>query len=141
MESTRTTEIDLPVQLVRSFTESVPVRMRLHYAAHDPYALTATFGAADGSGSVEWVFSRDVIAEGLTRHAGQGDVRVWPAAIGPGRDVVYIALDSPAGSALLEAPLLDMKSFLSRTRSMVPLGAESEQFDMDAELAHLLADS
>lgn len=140
MESIRTVEIDLPVQLVRSFTESVPVRMRLRYTSDDPYALRATFGAADDAGSVEWVLSRDVIAEGLTHHAGQGDVRVWPAAIGPGRDVVYIALNSPMGSALLEAPLPDMRSFVDRTRSMVPLGAESEQFDIDSELAHLLAD-
>ncbi|MFJ4466515.1 SsgA family sporulation/cell division regulator [Streptomyces sp. NPDC089424] len=141
MESISTVEIELPVRLVRSFTESDPVRMRLHYAAHDPYALRAIFGATDGGAPVEWILSRDVVAQGLNHHAGQGDVRVWPAAVGPGRDVVYIALNSPGGSALLEAPLRDMRSFLSRTQSMVPLGAESEQFDMDTELAHLLAES
>ncbi|MGW1544652.1 SsgA family sporulation/cell division regulator [Streptomyces sp. NPDC002309] len=139
MESIRTAEIDLPVQSVRSFTESVPLRMRLRYASDDPYALRATFADAEGGASVEWVLSRDVIAEGLAHHAGQGDVRVWPAAVGPGRDVVYIALNSPAGSALLEAPLRDLRSFVDRTRAMVPPGTESEQFDLDTELAHLLA--
>ncbi|MFE9629065.1 SsgA family sporulation/cell division regulator [Streptomyces sp. NPDC006527] len=114
--------------------------MRLHYTADDPYALRAAFHAEGHDTTVEWVFGREVLAEGLTRHAGHGDVRVWPV-MGRGREVLRIGLSSNAGSALLEASLQDMKSFLRQTQSLVPLGAESEQLDIDTELAHFLAES
>ncbi|MFD7437973.1 SsgA family sporulation/cell division regulator [Streptomyces sp. NPDC059861] len=115
--------------------------MKLRYTARDPYALHATFPVEEFSGTVEWAFSRDLLAEGLTRRAGEGDVRVWPTAVGPGRDVLYIALGPLVDSALVEAFLPDLETFLRRTQSVVPPGAESQRFDMDAELAHLSAGS
>ncbi|MFD5574821.1 SsgA family sporulation/cell division regulator [Streptomyces cadmiisoli] len=112
--------------------------MRLHYAAHDPYAVRATFSPLGRQGTVEWVFSREVLAEGMTAHAGHGDIRVWPG-VGAARDVLHIALSSPAGSALIEASLQDVRLFLEESQSVVPLGGESRQFDLDTEVAHLLA--
>ncbi len=73
----------------------------LRYDTADPYAVHATFhtGAEE---TVEWVFARDLLAEACTG-PGTGDVRVWPSR-SHGQGVVCIALSSPEGEALLEAP-------------------------------------
>ncbi|MER5916682.1 SsgA family sporulation/cell division regulator [Streptomyces sp. NPDC001982] len=110
----------------------------LRYEADDPYAVRAVFHPLGQGATVEWFLSRDMLAQALSEHTGHGNVRMWPAG-GTGRDALYIALSSPAGSALLELPTQDVESFLRETRSVVPQGAESSQLDLDAELAQLLA--
>ncbi|MFJ3308353.1 SsgA family sporulation/cell division regulator [Streptomyces sp. NPDC086549] len=129
---------ELPVRLVVSHDLSVPIRAELGYEADDPYAVRAVFHTLDQSGTVEWFLSRDMLAQALSEHTGHGDVRMWPTG-DSGRDVVYMALGSPAGSALLEFPAQGVESFLRETRSLVPPGAESSRLDLDAELAQLLA--
>ncbi|MEU9150294.1 SsgA family sporulation/cell division regulator [Streptomyces sp. NPDC048417] len=140
MRSVRTVAYELPVQLVVSHDLSVPMYATLRYEADDPYAVRAVFhpSAPDQGRTVEWFFSRDVLAQALSERTGSGDVHMWPA-IDSGRDVVFIALRSPAGSALLVFPAQDVDSFLRETRSVVPPGAESSRIDLDAELAQLLA--
>ncbi|MGN5382217.1 SsgA family sporulation/cell division regulator [Streptomyces lasalocidi] len=59
----------------------------------------------------------------------------------PGREALFVALLSPAGSALLEFPAQGVESFLRETRSVVPSGAESSRLDLNAELAQLLAEN
>ncbi|WP_432044090.1 SsgA family sporulation/cell division regulator [Streptomyces cadmiisoli] len=140
MDPTDVAETDLPARLVQCFTESLPTRMRLRYTAHDPCALRVAFHTSGTGGTMEWVFSRDLLADGLHSYAGVGDVRVWPGSGGPDSDVLYIVLGSPGRSALLEAPRQDVQSFLQRTLSMVPMGAESEQLDVDNTLARLFTD-
>ena len=90
--------------------------------------------------TVEWVFARDLLAEGLHRPTGTGDVRVWPSR-SHGQGVVCIALSSPEGEALLEAPARALESFLKRTDAAVPPGTEHRHFDLDQELSHILAES
>jgi hypothetical protein len=111
----------------------------LRYDTADPYAVHATFhtGAEE---TVEWVFARDLLAEGLHRPTGTGDVRVWPSR-SHGQGVVCIALSSPEGEALLEAPARALESFLKRTDAAVPPGTEHRHFDLDTELSHILAES
>ncbi|WP_235613892.1 SsgA family sporulation/cell division regulator [Streptomyces olivochromogenes] len=131
---------ELPVRLVLSHDLSVPIPAALQYDADDPYAVHAVFHTLNQSGTVEWFLSRDMLAQALSEHTGRGDVRMWPTS-DSGRDVVRMVLSSPAGSALLEFPAQGMESFLRETWSAVPPGAESSRFDLDAELAQLLAEN
>lgn len=129
----------LHLRLVVSSESSLPVPAGLRYDTADPYAVHATFhtGAEE---TVEWVFARDLLAEGLHRPTGTGDVRVWPSR-SHGQGVVCIALSSPEGEALLEAPARALESFLKRTDAAVPPGTEHRHFDLDTELSHILAES
>jgi hypothetical protein len=129
---------ELPVRLVLSHDLSVSIRTELGYEADDPYAVRAVFHTLDQSGTVEWFLSRDMLTQALSEHTGHGDVRMWPTR-DAGRDVVYMVLTSPAGSALLEFPAQSVESFLRETWSAVPPGTESSRLNLDAELAQLLA--
>ncbi|WP_405889422.1 SsgA family sporulation/cell division regulator (plasmid) [Streptomyces sp. NBC_01136] len=131
---------ELPVQLVLSHDLSVSIRAALQYDADDPYAVRAVFHTPDQSGTVEWLLSRDMLAQALSEHTGHGDVHMWPTG-GSGRDVVSMVLRSPAGSALLEFPAQGVESFLRETWSVVPPGTESSRLDLDAKLAQLLAEN
>src|ERR1700759_3868137 len=97
-----TVSCELHLRLVVSSESSLPVPAGLRYDTADPYAVHATLPTA-AEETVEWVFARDLLAEGLHRPTGTGDVRVWPSR-SHGQGVVCIALSSPEGEALLEAP-------------------------------------
>ncbi|MFJ5273387.1 SsgA family sporulation/cell division regulator [Streptomyces sp. NPDC088358] len=140
MRSIRTVVHELPVELVVSHDLSVSMGAALRYEADDPYTVRAAFHPLDQGGAVEWLLSRDMLAQALSEHTGHGDVRMWPAG-GSERGALYIALRSPAGSALLRLPARGVRFFLRDTRSVVPPGAESSRLDLDAELAELLAES
>ncbi|RZS89459.1 sporulation and cell division protein SsgA [Motilibacter rhizosphaerae] len=127
---------DLEVRLVVPGETSLPVPVSLAYDSSDPYAVSARFRT--GAHGVDWVFARELLSAGVNRPVGQGDVRVWPGA-GPDDDeVVYIALSSPDGRALLEAPARELRDFVARTALVVPPGEESRHLDMDSTLAALL---
>ncbi|WP_406102800.1 SsgA family sporulation/cell division regulator [Streptomyces sp. NBC_01003] len=125
------------MQLVISRTYSLSMRMSLRYETTDPYVVRAAF-FTDTDEPVEWVLGRDLLADGLRGSAGCGDVRVW-SAVGRGDQAMYIVLGSPAGTALLEVPVEDVKSFLENTEAVVPRGTESGHIDWDLELANLFA--
>jgi hypothetical protein len=86
---------------------------------------------------VTWVFARELLVEGVFRACGTGDVRIWPTRMA-GRSVVCLALSSPAGDALLEAPAGKVASWLERSLRLVPAGQEEASMDVDAALADLL---
>ncbi|MCD0485115.1 SsgA family sporulation/cell division regulator [Streptacidiphilus sp. ASG 303] len=130
-------EHELELNLVLSPERSVPVPARLSYGAHDPYAVHITFHLGSET-PVTWVFARELLAEGTFRPCGQGDVRVWPGRA-DGRGVLNMGLSSPAGDALLEAPLAAVTAWLERTHRLVPPGSEGDTLDLDTGLAQLLA--
>lgn len=135
-KSLKTVERRIAVQLVVSHAHSLPLCVRLRYEPTDPYVVHAAF-FADCDEPVEWVLGRDLLADGLKGSAGHADIRIWSAA-GRGDQAMYIALESSAGTALLEVPVQDIASFLQDTEALVPRGTESGLIDWDAELAHLL---
>ncbi|POX61564.1 SsgA family sporulation/cell division regulator [Streptomyces sp. Ru62] len=139
MESSRTVVRAVTAQLVVSRTYSQPLCMRLRYEPADPYVVRAAFFVHSDE-PVEWVLGRDLLADGLNGFAGHGDVRIWSAA-NRGDPAMYIALGSRAGTALVEVPVHDVKTFLERTETVVPRGTESERIDWEAELAYLLSQS
>lgn len=124
-------------RLVLAADRSVMVNASLDYAAHEPFSVRATFRTSDGD--VNWVFARDLLADGLRGPAGSGDVTVWPSN-NQGRDVMCLSLSSPSGQAMLEANRTDIDEFLTRTYTVVPVGCESTQIDIDALIDRLLDD-
>ncbi|GAP50942.1 SsgA family sporulation/cell division regulator [Streptomyces azureus] len=130
-------ERELELKLVLSPQRRIPVPARLGYVTDDPYAVHVTFHI-DSAHPVHWTFGRDLLVEGVFRPCGRGDVRVWPAKA-EGRGVVLVALCSPDGDALLEAPAAQVSAWLERTLRAVPPGTEGEQLGLDDELDQLLA--
>jgi hypothetical protein len=129
-------ERELEMRLVLSPEHAVAVPARLGYRTEDPYAVHITFHI-NSQFPVHWTFARDLLVEGVFRPCGQGDVRVWPTKT-EGRSVVLMALSSPDGDALLEAPAAQVSAWLERTLRAVPPGTEGEQLGIDDGLAQLL---
>lgn len=130
-------ERELELNLVLSPERSVPVPARLTYRTEDPYAVHVTFHVGSDA-PVNWTFARELLVEGVFRPCGHGDVRIWPTKI-DSRSVICVALTSPDGDALLEAPSPAVSAWLERTLRAVPPGAEAERLGMDEALAALLA--
>ncbi|SOD89398.1 SsgA family sporulation/cell division regulator [Streptomyces sp. Ag109_G2-15] len=137
MESLKTVMQEVAVQLVISRTYSLSMCMNLRYEPADPYVVRADF-FTDADEPTEWVLGRDLLADGLRGSAGCGDIRIW-SAVSRGDQGMYIALGSPAGTALLEVPVQDVRTFLENTEALVPRGTESGHIDWDLELANLFA--
>lgn len=127
---------ELELRLVVPGSTSLPVLADLTYDVADPYAVRVAFHTG-GPDVVEWTFARQLLTDGVARPGGEGDVQVWPSHSGS-RPIVCIALSSPSGRALFEAPLGEVVEFLTRTYALVPTGSESDHVDVDAELALLL---
>ncbi|MEU6315183.1 SsgA family sporulation/cell division regulator [Streptomyces sp. NPDC047014] len=130
-------ERELELKLVLSPERSVPVPARLLYLAEDPYAVHITFHTGS-SAPVYWTFARELLVEGVFRPCGHGDVRIWPTKVDR-EAVLCMALSSPDGDALLEAPAGAVSAWLERTLRAVPPGTEAERLGLDAALAELLA--
>ncbi|MBQ1097052.1 SsgA family sporulation/cell division regulator [Streptomyces sp. b94] len=130
-------ERELELRLILSPERGIPVAALLGYQSDDPYAVHITFHIGSGH-PVHWTFARDLLVEGVFRPCGHGDVRVWPSKA-EGRSVVLMALSSPDGDALLEAPTAQVSAWLERTLRAVPPGTEGGQLGIDDGLAELLA--
>lgn len=140
--TTRPTSVssELQLRLVVPGAASLPVRAEIAYDVTDPYAVQVSFHTGSGAGGgdvVQWTFARQLLSDGVSVPAGEGDVQVWPSTSG-GVSVVCLSLSSPSGRALFEVPLADLVEFLGRTCQAVPTGSESQHVDVDAELALLL---
>jgi hypothetical protein len=114
----------------------VPVSADLSYDPADPFAVGVSL-RTEGSPAVAWVVARDVLADGLTMPAGDGDIGVWPST-SRGSAVVCLSLSSPDGHALLFGAHADVSEFVERTYAEVPAGTESDLIDMDGLIDHLL---
>ncbi|MGW2419288.1 SsgA family sporulation/cell division regulator [Streptomyces sp. NPDC001709] len=130
-------ERELEMRLILSPERGIPVPARLSYRSADPYAVHITFHINSDS-PVDWTFARDLLVEGVFRPCGHGDVRVWPTKV-DGRRVVLMALSSPDGDALLEAPIPQVSAWLERTLRAVPPGSEGGRLGIDDALDQLLA--
>ena len=130
---------ELELRLVVPGGPSLPVLAGLRYQADDPWAVRVTFQTGgDDDGTVEWMFARELLTDGVRESVGEGDVRVWPS-MADGERVVNLAMTSPSGSALFEIDRDALVEFLQQTYLAVPTGSEEEAVDLDAELALLLA--
>jgi hypothetical protein len=134
-----------PPPVVRSMTldlideagAATPLEAELRYDPSDPYAVLAVFHTSGCL--VRWVFSRELLSQGLYEPVGDGDVHVWPCLDAVGRAVVIVELSSPDGEALLQARSDQVSDFLARTREVVPSGQESRYLDVDNVVFRLLS--
>ena len=136
MMNSATVSAELGLSLVVPEHGTVPLVASLSYCTDDPFAIRMAFHVGADE-PVEWIFARDLLAEGLHGPAGEGDVRVWPSDE-HGERVLNLALSSPFGAAHFEAPLSDTAAFLQRTFDMIPEGQEAQFVDLDSALDELL---
>ena len=145
MNISATVSAELGLRLVAAEQTIVPLVASLHYSASDPYAIRMAFHVGPEE-PVEWIFARELLADGMATPVGDGDVQIWPSspAVGPDGEirgplsVLNIKLSSPFGEAYFEAPADAVSNFLDRTYSIVRMGRESDVIDIDTELNGLL---
>jgi hypothetical protein len=133
--------VEQPVQarLVAAAPRMQSIPATLHYDRHDPFAVHMTFPAAatlEGQ-EVRWSFSRELLATGLHRPEGHGDVRVRPY----GYDRTVLEFRAPEGTAVVHVLTGELRRFLRATRDAVPVGRERQNLDLDHGLAELLRDA
>jgi hypothetical protein len=123
----------LVVQLQADGTARCPVLAHLSYDAGDPFAVTAVF-SHDGRVLARWRLDRDMLAEGLRRPVGIGDVRFEPSATGMWEELrmEFLGDTRPEGGrhhAVVFAWAPALAAFLRQTRNAVPPGDEEVRVD------------
>ncbi|MFJ6756218.1 MULTISPECIES: SsgA family sporulation/cell division regulator [unclassified Streptomyces] len=118
----------------------VPLLARFSYDAEDPYVVQATF--FDGPTVLaRWHFDRQMLAEGLHRPVGEGDVTFGPHTAGGEADELRVALRGPGDeveeSAVLFVEARPLTDFLEQSYAVT--GAGEEFLDVDRLLDELLA--
>lgn len=118
---------------------SVPLFARFSYPADNPFAVQVEF--LDGLAVLaSWQFDRQMLAGGMRRPVGEGDVTFGPHRVAGGAEV-RIGLRNPGddreGHTVLCADAGAVKAFLDRTYAVV--GAGEELLDLDKLLEELLA--
>ncbi|MFF3734005.1 SsgA family sporulation/cell division regulator [Streptomyces sp. NPDC002476] len=115
----------------------------LYYSRRDPYAVRMTFRLSTGDRPVVWNIGRDLLRDGLTRLAGEGDVQVGPDPTEP--HAIFIRLRVDGDSSILMAQRQPVVDFLQRSAEIVPYGREMAvtgvQTSLDTELTRILASS
>ena len=131
----------LSLQALDDWGRTVEVPATFAYDAADPWAVRITFpgSSGDAASAVRWVVARDLLLQGLTDPAGEGDVQLFPSIDEDGRAAVVMELCSPHGRLVLQLRTSELHRFLCRTLAVVPLGAES--IDLDGMVAELVGRS
>ncbi|WP_409467194.1 SsgA family sporulation/cell division regulator [Streptomyces sp. HC307] len=119
--------VDITYWVVRQLP--VPIRCEFSFRPGDPFAVTLIFD--DGEQPVRWVFSRELLTEGLTARVGHGDVAVWPEYDPEGESMVWIEVGKTRHKALFEIPALPVAQWLASTYALVPRGQETAGADWD----------
>ncbi|MEU9671819.1 SsgA family sporulation/cell division regulator [Streptomyces bobili] len=117
----------------------VSLPAELLYDRADAYAVCLSVGSTP-TGTVDWVFARGLLSEGLRRPAGVGDVLVMPPHRCH-RHSVRIVVRSRVGAAVLDIATTAVMAFLKETDMIVPPGTEGLHIDLDRVVAELLAGS
>ncbi|MEU8730871.1 MULTISPECIES: SsgA family sporulation/cell division regulator [Streptomyces] len=133
----------LVVQLQAGDTaDRFPVLAHLAYDAADPFALTVLF-SHDGRVLARWTLDREMVAEGLTRPVGVGDVRLRPESRGMWDELRIELLgddraDGDRHRAVVFVWAAAVEAFLHETHTVVRPGRE--RVCVDDFLAELTAE-
>lgn len=111
-----------------SGTGGTLVRAELRYRCDDPFAVRMVFSAGVGQ-VVGWTVGRDLLMAGVRQPSGLGDVHVYPTG---GHVVIELAVGAHTATLIAHRPALE--DFLAGTVSLVPLGSETDHYDLDDEL-------
>ncbi|GAB2887989.1 SsgA family sporulation/cell division regulator [Streptomyces deserti] len=131
----------LVVQLQAGVTDRFPVLAHLSYDAADPFALTVVF-SHDGRVLARWQLDREMVADGLTRPVGIGDVRLRPESRGTWQELrmEFFGDARPDGGrhhAVVFAWAAAFAAFLRETYEVV--GPGQEEVRVDDFLAEVIA--
>ncbi|MFF4836727.1 SsgA family sporulation/cell division regulator [Streptomyces sp. NPDC001315] len=114
---------------------ALTLKCELSYNSADPLAVTMVLDT-DRERPVRWVFSRELLAEGLTARVGEGDVVLWPVHDRDGDLTSFCVRVGSVRTALFEIDAEPVVNWLARTYEMVPRGSELNGVDWD-ELVQL----
>lgn len=120
---------------VSADTGDAEIAAELRYDPNDPLAVSLVIGV-ESAEPVVWIFGRDLLADGVSRASGVGDITVEPAC-DPDRRDVRITLATNCLATMI-APRDKVVEFLVDSFTAVPSGCELDRIDMDAEIASLL---
>lgn len=122
---------ELTLQCLDAWGHGVDLPTSFAYDPADPWAVSITF--RPNGEEVTWVVARDLLLQGLTDPAGEGDVQLWPSIDDNGRAAVVLELCSPDGRLVTQLKTNELYRFLTRTLAAVPLGTESIDLDLMIE--------
>ncbi|WP_242438853.1 SsgA family sporulation/cell division regulator [Streptomyces sp. CB00455] len=127
----------IAVRLHASAGDEVPLLGRFSYDQADPFAVRVEFFAHQAA-LPYWCFDRQMLAEGLERPVGEGDVTFRPQWTASGRAIRIGLRDCADGQgAVLHIDAQPVARFLEETYAVTAPG--TEVFDADAFLDELLA--
>ncbi|MEV0175499.1 SsgA family sporulation/cell division regulator [Streptomyces sp. NPDC050803] len=110
---------------------SLMLNCEFSYDAQDPLAVTLVLDS-DGGRPVRWIFCRQLLTEGMTARAGEGDVVLWPLLDSDGEASSFcVRVGGGERTALFEIPAEPVREWLAGTFAMVPRGTELDGVDWD----------
>ena len=118
---------------LRGDAEVQTVEVQLSFEPSDPFAVTVSIDSSEGP--LSWVFSRDLLADGLRSMipVGAGRVRVQATSV-----LTEISWDGAEGEPLvLRLPWWNTREFVRQSQAEVPRGQET--CDVDGWVAALTA--
>ncbi|MEZ3178631.1 SsgA family sporulation/cell division regulator [Streptomyces pimonensis] len=132
-------EQTVEARLVAAAPRMPSIPATLHYDRDDPFAVRMTFPAPATLEGVEvcWTFARDLLAAGMQKPEGDGDVRVRPY----GYDRTVLEFHAPEGTAVVHVRSGELRRFLEATGELVSAGLEHFRLDLDHDLAELMRDA
>ena len=116
---------------VRTESETETAEVRLTYDAADPFAVTVD--VTTPTRHMTWVFSRDLLADGLRSMVplGEGRIQVQATSV-----LTEISGDDESGAhVVLRLPWWNTREFVRLSQTEVPRGRET--CDVDAWVAAL----
>ena len=125
----RSVQMRLAFCLATDDDEDPYVPTAMEYKSLSPWEAAITFHLPESP--ITWTMAREVLDRGLMspEPVGEGDVEAWSDD-----DTFYLRL---MGATTLYTDAEDMEDFLYAAYEIVPEGAESEQYDLDTELAKI----
>jgi hypothetical protein len=137
MNSTLHGQITMELATAAGVGYRIPVGLSFRQATS--WAVELTF-LLPGDEPVRWTVSRELLLDGLSTVAGEGDIQVRPLKWHDA-DLVAISLRSPDGEAQLIAPLAALHAYLVRTDMLTPFGEEFSDEWLERGIARLLTDA
>jgi hypothetical protein len=101
---------------------AVAARIHLLYDSSDPYAVTMAVCVQDQK-PIRWMFSRELLDDGLRQPSGIGDVTITPCPQAP-TAMLHVKLRDDIFAADLEMRSLPVTEFLRLSYLQVPAGTE-----------------
>ncbi|MFJ3762670.1 SsgA family sporulation/cell division regulator [Streptomyces sp. NPDC090080] len=102
----------------------------------EPFKVVVQFSRSGGE-PVSWVLSRELLASGLVRPAGEADVFIWPPCLRHSGVHLHLMLIGPDHAARLDADFRAVKAWLDQTYIIVSASEEWSKIDWDSTVRHI----